>query len=277
MKRFFAVAALLLASSAAHAGNSFSFDIGGHTVRIDAPRNCSSTSCISISIPGVYESGRRSKRSRYDDDYNDDSYQDRDNDRNGDRGRDQDVRMDRPAPVANAAPVAPAPARTQPASESAASSVPAVGIEAPRRLDTTPSVTAPKVVPDAPAAASVPTVVANAPVAAPIQSEQALAPAKPSPLGTWITEKKEGKVRIEACGNNLCGYSIDAKTGQNRDKVLINMKPVNDAKWSGRIFDPNSGSTYDSTMALKSDTSLRVQGCAFGGMFCGGQTWSRIN
>ena len=57
------------------------------------------------------------------------------------------------------------------------------------------------------------------------------------------------------------------------------MKPGKDDKdkWSGRIFDPNSGSTYDSTIALKNTDTLRVQGCAFGGMFCGGQTWTRGN
>ena len=32
-----------------------------------------------------------------------------------------------------------------------------------------------------------------------------------------------------------------------------------------------------STIALKGSDTLRVQGCAFGGMFCGGQTWSRVN
>ena len=121
--------------------------------------------------------------------------------------------------------------------------------------------------------------VATAPVAAQVQRQQTPAAAKPahSPLGVWLTEEKEGKVRIEPCGANLCGYSVNAKTDANGDKVLINMKPVNDSKWSGRIYDPNSGSTYDSTIALKDGDSLRVQGCAFGGMFCGGQTWSRVN
>ena len=33
----------------------------------------------------------------------------------------------------------------------------------------------------------------------------------------------------------------------------------------------------NSTIALKGPERLRVQGCAFGGMFCGGQTWSRLN
>ena len=98
-----------------------------------------------------------------------------------------------------------------------------------------------------------------------------------SPLGVWLTEEKEGKVRIEQCGVNLCGYSVDAKSNQNGEQVLINMKPGKDSKWSGRILDPNTGSTYDSTIALKGTDTLRVQGCAFGGMFCGGQTWTRVN
>jgi len=92
----------------------------------------------------------------------------------------------------------------------------------------------------------------------------------------WLTEEKEGRVRIEPCGPNICGYSVDKKSNANGEQVLINMKPGKD-KWSGRIFDPNSGSTYDSTIALKGTDSLRVQGCAFGGMFCGGQTWTRVN
>jgi uncharacterized protein (DUF2147 family) len=124
-----------------------------------------------------------------------------------------------------------------------------------------------------------PTVVANAPVSAPVQQQQAPVPAAPqaanSPLGVWLTEEKEGKVRIEACGSNLCGYSIDARTSQNKEKVLINMRPTG-AKWSGRIHDPKGGGTYDSTIALKGSDRLRVQGCAFGGMFCGGQTWTRV-
>jgi uncharacterized protein (DUF2147 family) len=97
-----------------------------------------------------------------------------------------------------------------------------------------------------------------------------------SPVGVWLTEEKEGKVRIEQCGANLCGYSVDAKSNLNGEKVLINMYPSKDQKWSGRILDPNTGSTYDSTIALQGDV-LRVQGCAFGGMFCGGQTWTRVN
>ena len=124
------------------------------------------------------------------------------------------------------------------------------------------------------ASALVSTIIASsAPAPAPRQP----AAAANSPVGMWLSEEKEGKIRIEQCGPNLCGYSVDARSNQNGEQVLINMKPTRDAKWSGRILDPKSGSTYDSTIALKGSDSLRVQGCAFGGMFCGGQTWSRLN
>ncbi len=63
------------------------------------------------------------------------------------------------------------------------------------------------------------------------------------------------------------------KTGE---KILINMKP-SDTKWVGQIHDPDSGRNYNSTIALKGMNMLRVQGCAFGGMFCGGQVWNRVS
>jgi hypothetical protein len=39
----------------------------------------------------------------------------------------------------------------------------------------------------------------------------------------------------------------------------------------------DSGRNYDSTIALKGANTLRVQGSAFGGMFCGGQLWNRVS
>ena len=60
MKTLFAVAAFLLASTAAQA--QYTFEYGGRTIRIDPDRG-------TVSIPGVYDnSGRRSKRSHSDQD-----------------------------------------------------------------------------------------------------------------------------------------------------------------------------------------------------------------
>ena len=62
MKRFFYFVVLMLLSSSAQAGNSFSFVVGGHRIRIDAPRSCRSPSCVSVSIPGIYQTHRARER-----------------------------------------------------------------------------------------------------------------------------------------------------------------------------------------------------------------------
>jgi uncharacterized protein (DUF2147 family) len=236
MRKLFAIAAFVLASSAAQA--QYTFDYGGRTIRIDPDRG-------TVSIPGVYDNtGRKNNRSRNDDDY--------------ERSRKQ-------APAqAKTDPQAPAVAPAEQAPAASASPAPATANVAPAD---TPAAQPPAVAP-----ASSP-VVATAP--SPAQKPSA-AQSGTTPLGLWLTEEKEGKIRIEQCGADLCGYSVDAKSNQNGKQVLINMKPGGD-KWSGRIVDPTTGSTYDSTIALKGSDALRVQGCAFGGMFCGGQTWSRLN
>jgi uncharacterized protein (DUF2147 family) len=257
----------LLASTAAQA--QYTFEYGGRTIRIDPDRG-------TVSIPGVYDnSGRKAKRSR-----NEDS--DRPRKQTPQQAKVDPQAPDAAPPVEQSPAAAPAPATASPEPSTATANVGPVDTPASAQ----PAAPAPVPVPQAqqdPAAkpAQAP-VVATAPPA-PAQKQQApvsatvAASSANSPLGVWLTEEKEGKVRIEQCGANLCGYSVDAKSNQNGEQVLINMKPGKDSKWSGRILDPNSGSTYDSTIALKGSDSLRVQGCAFGGMFCGGQTWSRLN
>src|ERR1700742_3275415 len=69
MKRFCVLAVLMLLASPACAGESFSFVFGGHHIHIETSRNYRSASCVSVSIPGVYE--KHARRDRYDDDDND--------------------------------------------------------------------------------------------------------------------------------------------------------------------------------------------------------------
>jgi uncharacterized protein (DUF2147 family) len=254
MKRFAAIAAILLATTAAQAADTYSFDIGGQTVTIDAPKDCSSADCVSVSIPGVFE--YNTKRVRRD--------RDRDNRESNTSPSPREERV-RPAPPSTTAqPAQPAPA---PAPVAAAPAVPSTTATAPAPTNPPPAA-------DAKPAQS--TVAANTPAADPAVKPAPTPAAAASPLGIWMTEKNEGKIRIENCGNDICGYAMDKKTDANGEKILINMKP-GDSKWAGKIYDPKSGSTYDSTIALKGNDSLRVQGCAFGGMFCGGQTWTRVN
>ena len=259
MRKLFLLAALLLASTAAQAGETYNFDVGGRKIHIDPDRGI-------VSIPGVYESGpKRAKRSR--DNSDDDAPA---------RTTPSESRVDERSPaVQQASPStstasSPASAPTFQPSSASANSTPAAS-----RPSEPENIFRSRNQQDAaPSARPAPPVVATAPVEAPVRESSSAAT---TPLGVWLTEEKEGKVRIEQCGANLCGYSVDKKSNQNGEQVLINMKPAKDAKWSGRILDPNTGSTYDSTIALKGSDSLRVQGCAFGGVFCGGQTWTRVN
>jgi len=276
MKKLLAAAAMLLASSTAQA--QYTFEYGGKTIRIDPDRG-------TVQIPGVYDNTKKAKKKE---------------DAPAAKSKQPETTTTTAAPPA-AAPVEQQPAAAAapppPAPAPAAVAAPAAPpIQAPippplgatADQSTTTAAAAPT---DNPAAATsapppvqpsialppppAPTV-AVAPPAPPPAPRPAPVVASNSPIGVWLTEEKEGKVRIEQCGSNLCGYSVDKKTNQNGEQVLINMRPGKD-KWSGRILDPSTGSTYDSTIAMKGTDSLRVQGCAFGGVFCGGQTWTRVN
>jgi uncharacterized protein (DUF2147 family) len=170
---------------------------------------------------------------------------------------DDDDTVSSPPPAKSApAPVPVQAAAPQPVAPVATNAQTTVATAAPVANDVAPS-------------AQAPVVAAPAPQPAPVAAAPAAAPT--TPLGIWATEENRGNVRIEECGTNLCGYAV--KSGE---RILINMKPEG-SKWTGRIHDPDSGRNYDSTIVLKGTNSLKVQGCAFGGMFCGGQTWKRVS
>ena len=237
MKKLYVLTALLMASTSAHAG-AVSLEIQGQRIRIEAPRNCDSLYCLKISAPGF-----KGFNSKNDDDF---------------------VASNPPpataAPAPAAAPQSAAPAQTSTAVTPVA---PATTVAAaPTVANDTPI--APRATAITPAPASYPAPAAAVPAPTPASEPT-------TPLGVWATEDNKGHVRIEECGPNLCGYA--EKGGE---KILINMKPTG-SKWTGRIHDPDSGSNYDSTIAMKGPSALRVQGCAFGGMFCGGQTWKRVS
>src|SRR5262249_36117432 len=129
--------------------------------------------------------------------------------------------------------------------------------------------------------------------AVPVEQKIAAPPAASdpkSPIGEWITEDGEGRVRIMPCGDALCGVVAGGNPNetdrQNPDPakrnrpvdgmtVLIDMKPAKNDHWEGQIYNAKNGKTYTSNISLKSADVLRVEGCIFAGLFCGGQNWTR--
>ena len=251
-----ATAALFLASTAAaHAGNSISFQIEGQHIRIETPRNCASLNCVTIVAPGLSDKPIKLNNINL----------------KGLGTKDDDSDTTRaPATTEQPAPVQQQPAQQAPV-QATAPAAPIVAPAAPTTIAAAPSVDT--TTQPAPVAAPAPVATAPAPAYVPAPAPVAAAPvqAASTPIGIWATEENKGNVRVEQCGANLCGYAE-----KTNERILINMKPEG-SKWSGRIHDPDSGRNYDSTIAMKGPNAMRVQGCAFGGMFCGGQTWKRVS
>lgn len=254
-----AATALFLASTAvAHAGNSISFQIEGQHIRIETPRNCASLNCVTIVAPGLSDKPIKLNNINL----------------KGFGGSKDDDVDTTPAPATTTAQPAPAPVQQQPVQQApvqttapAAPAAPATTVAAAPSVGFDNTTQPAPVAAPAPAAAPAPVAVAPAP--APVAAAPVATPN--SPIGVWATEENKGHVRVEQCGANLCGYAE-----KTNERILINMKP-DGSKWSGRIHDPDSGRNYDSTIAMKGPNAMRVQGCAFGGMFCGGQTWKRVS
>jgi hypothetical protein len=263
-------------TSSAQAGNSFSFAVAGHRVTIEAPRDCNSLSCVSVSIPGIYETG--GGRDRYDDDDDDAS--------------DAAAPAKPPAaaqqPAASLAIVQPV---SKPAGEPVASVTPppAPAIAATASSGVQPAdMQQPKLRPPKPlrvtsslpatsAAGKATPAVSPPPAPPPVQVLHEVDDDRSdAPLGDWQTEGNKGSVRIERCGSALCGYVLNPSSNASGETVLINMKPKTASEWSGDIYSRDSGSTYYATMAMQGSDSLRVEACALGRFFCSGNVWSRI-
>jgi uncharacterized protein (DUF2147 family) len=258
MKRFWYLAVLMVVSSSAHAGSSFSFVVGGHHIHIEAPSHCNSASCVSVSIPGIYESRRR------------DSYRDRDDDIDT---------TDTPAPAAEQAAARPAVASAvTPACPAVApvASVPAAPIAAQPAPAPRPAIARPGIPSVGFSAADVPPATKAPPVTTGVSHEVEDEP-EPTPIGDWQTEGKTGSVRIQACGNALCGYVLETSSNTVGESVLINMKPKTASEWSGNVYSHGSGDTYYGTIAMNGTNSLRVEACALGHFFCSSNLWSRID
>ncbi len=204
MKRLCTLLVLLVTASSAQA-DSISFSVAGHRIRVDAPRNCRSASCASISIPGIYES----RRKKWDDE-------------------DRDVVAAPPPPatapappVQQAPPPAPIPSPAQQvtppaapanvATPAPASRLTVVMVPAPMPLAVyKPAATATQEVAPPPPAARPPVIKpADMKPAAPLLNVLREDDQPDSPIGDWQTESK-GMVRIAECGRALCGYSIKA-------------------------------------------------------------------
>jgi uncharacterized protein (DUF2147 family) len=134
-------------------------------------------------------------------------------------------------------------------------------------------------------------IIATALSAAPASAQSA------EPIGVWLTEKGDARVKVTKCSDGICGVIVwlkeptDRATGRPQvdDKnpnpalrtrpvnglpLFIGMRPSASGKWSGQIYNADDGGTYVSHITFASGDALHVEGCV--GVICGGETWTRV-
>ena len=122
--------------------------------------------------------------------------------------------------------------------------------------------------------------------------------------GVWTTEHGDAKIRIAACGPALCGTIVGlaqpvdndgrAKTDVNnpdpakRTRTLVGLTILTGLTpggqdsgegsgevWRGVIYNADDAKTYQVSVRLIDARRAAIRGCILGGLFCGGETWTR--
>jgi uncharacterized protein (DUF2147 family) len=114
------------------------------------------------------------------------------------------------------------------------------------------------------------------------------------PRGIWLVEDKSAQIQLENCNGLLWGMVIwermPGRDDENPDPALrgrptlgipivLGMRPVvqgPETVWHGQIYNAMNGRTYDASIKLLSPDVLHLEGCVLGGLFCGGQDWTRV-
>jgi uncharacterized protein (DUF2147 family) len=112
------------------------------------------------------------------------------------------------------------------------------------------------------------------------------------PTGEWLVADGTARVRIAPCNGALWGVIAWTKEPGGTDEnnpdpakrgrpiiglpILLNMKKASSNRWDGLVYNAENGKTYSSNISLASSNVLKIQGCVFGGLFCGGEDWTRV-
>jgi len=116
---------------------------------------------------------------------------------------------------------------------------------------------------------------ANERAAAPIESE-------------WRNPSNSVHVRIDRCGENICGTVTwasakaiaDARRGGTENlvgtRLFRDLEPAGGGKWRGKVFVPDIRKTFSGTLHFADSDKMVGKGCVLFGIICKSQTWSRV-
>lgn len=106
--------------------------------------------------------------------------------------------------------------------------------------------------------------------------------------GLWRNPIGSAIIRVAPCGNLLCGTVVWASARGQAEvarttshvvgtTVLTEVKPASPNRWAGRLFIPDDNVHVSARMELVGNRTLKLTGCAFAGLFCRSQLWTRYD
>ena len=119
--------------------------------------------------------------------------------------------------------------------------------------------------------------------------------AAPGIEGLWLTANGEGHIEIRVQDGTIAGFiarsprkhdvtRLDDKNPEPglRERPLLGLKIIHDLRaagdqrWKGRIYDPNSGKTYQCTVTLADDNTLKLRGYVAVSLLGRTEVWTRV-
>ena len=115
--------------------------------------------------------------------------------------------------------------------------------------------------------------------------------ADPSPIGDWRVKDGYAVIRIDNCAGKLWGIvAWEKEAGKDVENpnpakknrpilgmpILLAMAPTKANRWEGEIYNSNNGKVYSSNISMVDENTLKLEGCVLGGLFCGGENWTRV-
>ncbi|MEO5808582.1 MAG: DUF2147 domain-containing protein [Sphingomicrobium sp.] len=106
--------------------------------------------------------------------------------------------------------------------------------------------------------------------------------------GRWSNPRDSVTVEVAQCGNAYCGTVVEASPKARRDaqrggtpnligtRLMTGFTPDGRGGWKGRIFLPKHNVHAGGQIRPLSANMLSIKGCAFGGLICKEQRWSRV-
>lgn len=106
--------------------------------------------------------------------------------------------------------------------------------------------------------------------------------------GQWRNPKGSVVVRLTPCGRAICGVVINASDHAKETarrggtpnligtRILSDLRPSGDGNFKGQVFDPKRNIRAPATVRLIGHDALEVRGCAFLGLVCMEQRWTRV-